>query len=38
MSCCMLQVDGKEVSSIGPGLLCFVGLKADGTENDAEYM
>jgi D-Tyr-tRNAtyr deacylase len=33
-----LQVDGKIISSIGPGLLCLVGLKEGDTDKDAEYI
>ena len=33
-----LQVDGTIVSSIGPGLLCLVGVKDTDQQGDAEYM
>lgn len=32
------QVDGKVISSIGPGLLCLLGLGVGDTDADAEYM
>lgn len=32
------QVDGEVVSSIGPGLLCYIGLGKDDSEEDAAYM
>ena len=32
------QVDGTVVSSIGPGLLCLVGLRDTDTEKDTDYM
>jgi D-Tyr-tRNA(Tyr) deacylase len=32
------QVDGELVSSIGPGLLCLVGLKDGDSAKDVEYM
>lgn len=32
------QVDGQIVSSIGPGLLCLVGLRDTDTEADADFM
>eukprot|EP00884_Botryococcus_braunii_P019168 jgi/Botrbrau1/5935/Bobra.0366s0109.1 len=33
-----VEVDGKIVSSIGPGLLCLVGIRAEDTEKDAEFI
>jgi D-Tyr-tRNAtyr deacylase len=33
-----MQVEGKIVSSIGPGLLCLVGVKDSDTPQDQEYM
>lgn len=33
-----LQVGGKTVSSIGPGLLCYIGIGARDTADDASYM
>lgn len=33
-----VKVDGEVVSSIGPGLLCLVGLRDTDTEKDAEYI
>ncbi|EFN55419.1 hypothetical protein CHLNCDRAFT_23493, partial [Chlorella variabilis] len=32
------QVDGQVVSSIGPGLLCLVGLRDTDGEKDADYI
>eukprot|EP00210_Caulerpa_lentillifera_P001491 g1430.t1 len=32
------QVDGKVVSSIGPGLLCLIGLKKTDTQLDADFL
>jgi D-Tyr-tRNAtyr deacylase len=34
----MFSVDGTEVSSIGKGVLAFVGISVNDTEKDAEYM
>lgn len=34
----MLQVDGQVVSSIGPGLLCLIGVKDGDLDKDAEYV
>ena len=34
----LVQVDGEAVGSIGKGLLVFVGLKANDTEKDIEYL
>lgn len=33
-----VQVEGKLVSSIGPGLLCLIGIKTGDTEADQEFM
>jgi hypothetical protein len=33
-----IQVDGEVVSSIGPGLLCLIGVKDTDTQKDADYM
>ena len=33
-----VSVDGQLVSSIGPGLLCFMGIRAEDTAEDAEYV
>lgn len=33
-----LQVDGQVVSSIGPGLLCLVGVKETDTQKDVDYV
>ena len=33
-----VSVDGKLVSSISKGLLVFLGVSSDDTENDAEYL
>ncbi|KAL6764925.1 D-Tyr tRNAtyr deacylase-like domain-containing protein [Haematococcus lacustris] len=33
-----VEVEGKIVSSIGPGLLCLVGLKTTDTAKDAAYI
>lgn len=32
------QVDGEVVSSIGPGLLCLVGIREGDAQTDIEYM
>jgi D-Tyr-tRNAtyr deacylase len=34
----LLQVDGELVSRIGPGLLCLIGVGAEDTQVDAEFM
>lgn len=34
----VLQVEGRTVSAIGPGLLVLVGLHETDVEADAEYM
>lgn len=33
-----LQVEGNTISTIGPGLLCLVGVGRDDSAEDAEYM
>mmetsp|Transcript_49848 Transcript_49848/g.159353 ORF Transcript_49848/g.159353 Transcript_49848/m.159353 type:complete len:149 (-) Transcript_49848:446-892(-) len=33
-----VDVEGKRVSTIGPGLLCLIGIKDGDTEADAEYI
>lgn len=33
-----VEVEGEVVSSIGPGILCLVGLAADDTASDAEWL
>lgn len=33
-----MQVEGKTISTIGPGLLCLVGVGRDDSAEDAEYM
>ncbi|KAL6771530.1 hypothetical protein ACKKBG_A26740 [Auxenochlorella protothecoides x Auxenochlorella symbiontica] len=33
-----VSVDGEVVSSIGPGLLCYIGLGKDDSEEDAAYI
>ena len=33
-----VEVDGKMVSSIGPGLLCLIGLKAGDTQSEADFI
>ena len=37
-ACCSLQVDGQIVSSIGPGLLCLIGVRDGDEAKDAEFM
>ncbi len=32
------QVEGKIVSEIGQGLVCFIGVEQNDTDADAEYM
>ena len=32
------QVDGQLVSSIGPGLLCLIGVKESDTQADQDYL
>ena len=32
------QVEGKTISSIGPGLLCLVGIRSEDTAKDADFM
>ncbi len=34
----LIQVEGKVVSSIGPGLLCLIGLADGDGEADVEYI
>ena len=33
-----VQVEGKLVSSIGPGLMCLIGIKTGDTEADQEFL
>ncbi|GBF88831.1 D-tyrosyl-tRNA deacylase [Raphidocelis subcapitata] len=33
-----VEVDGETVGAIGPGLLCLVGIAADDTDRDAEWL
>lgn len=33
-----VEVDGKEVGSTGPGLVCYVGINRDDTAEDMEHM
>ena len=33
-----VAVDGEIVSSIGPGLLCLIGIADGDTESDADFM
>lgn len=32
------QVDGEEVSRIGAGLLCLIGVRAEDSPKDADFM
>ncbi len=34
----LVQVDGKQISSIKEGLLCLIGIKAGDTLKDCDYM
>lgn len=33
-----VSVDGNEISRIGQGLLCYIGINRDDIPEDAEYM
>ncbi|KAK9830889.1 hypothetical protein WJX81_001855 [Elliptochloris bilobata] len=33
-----VSVDGKVISSTGPGLLCLIGIKTGDTEADQDYL
>ena len=34
----LTQVDGEEVSRVGPGLLCLIGVRAEDGPKDADFM
>lgn len=35
---CRVQIDGEEVSRIGAGVLCLIGLRAEDGPKDADFM
>ncbi|MBF0500078.1 MAG: D-tyrosyl-tRNA(Tyr) deacylase [Candidatus Riflebacteria bacterium] len=35
---CLLSVEGREISRIGPGLVCYLGVAAGDTDSDLAWM